>query len=74
MTEGSVLRLAPGEHVVHFYADEPDLIALLADYLREALAADAAAVAIASSEHLATVRSALNAAGEDVAAVEAAAC
>lgn len=71
MTEGSLLRLAPGEHVVHFYADEPDLIALLADYLREALAAEAAAVAIASSEHLAIVRSALNAAGEDVAAVEA---
>lgn len=57
--------VAPGSHLVHFYADDRALAASIAEYVVGGLRSNQAAVLIVEPAHLAAVREALGACGVD---------
>jgi DcmR-like sensory protein len=61
-----------GEHAVHFYADDDELVAVVARYLGPAIAGGDGAIVIANPDHCAAFRGSLGQAGIDVGAAEAA--
>lgn len=60
------IRLADGDHVVHFYAAEDDLVGAAVGYLSGAVRAGDAAIVIATPAHRRSFDAALRAAGVDV--------
>jgi hypothetical protein len=66
------VRPGAGDHVVHFYADDDELAAVIAGHLGPAIAGGDEAVVIADPDHRAAFRGALARAGIDVSAAEAA--
>lgn len=71
MRGSAVSRLQAGDHVVHFYEDDEELVSVVAAYLLEAVGRGGAAIVIASPEHRAAVVAALRDGGADAAAAEA---
>ena len=72
MQANTTMRLAAGDHVVHFYADDDELVAVVTRYLGSALARGDAAVIVATPDHVARFRDGFARAGVDVAAAESA--
>ncbi len=65
VTEAGISTVEPHDHAVHFYADEAELAAVVADYLHAALEAGEVAVVLASAAHRAAFEAALLARGAD---------
>jgi anti-sigma regulatory factor (Ser/Thr protein kinase) len=62
-----LVELEPGDHVVHFYERDEDLIATVSAHLAEALSSGDVAVVVATAAHRAAFDRAMAAAGVDVA-------
>jgi hypothetical protein len=66
MRANTTIRLAPGDHVVRFYEEDDDLVAVVTGYLGSALTRGEAAIVMATSDHAARVRAGFADAGLDV--------
>jgi hypothetical protein len=71
MQANTTIRLAKGDHVVRFYEDDDDLVAVVTRYIGSALAGGEAAVVMATPAHADAFRAAFADAAIDVAAAEA---
>ncbi len=67
---GSSIRLCEGDHVVHFYDAEQELVGVVGSYLAASLSGGDVAVVIATSAHAAAFREAIGAAGLDAFSLE----
>jgi hypothetical protein len=72
MQANTAIRLAKGDHVVRFYEDDDELVAVVNRYIGSALAGGEAAVVVATPEHAERFRQGFVGAGIDVTAAEAA--
>ncbi len=59
------LDINPYDHVVHFYDDEPELVADIAEYIGDGLRQGAPGVVIATADHRRAIEAALRQAGLD---------
>src|SRR4051812_14580314 len=67
----SGVALSPGEHAVHFYERDADLVPAVIGQLGAALRAGEPAIVLATAEHRAALEADLSALDIDVAAAEA---
>jgi hypothetical protein len=72
MQANTAIRLATGDHVVHFYEDDDDLIAVVVRYLGSALGRHEAAVVVATPAHAERFRQGFARSGVDVDGADAA--
>jgi len=59
MQANTTLRLAAGDHVVRFYEDDDELVAIVTGYIGDALASGEAAAIVETSDHAARFRAGL---------------
>ena len=71
MQATTTIRLAKGDHVVRFYDDDDELVAVVTRYIGSALASGEAAVVIATVAHAERFRAGFAEVGIDVAEAEA---
>jgi hypothetical protein len=71
MQANTAIRLAKGDHVVRFYEDDDELVAVVNRYIGSALAGGEAAVVIATPDHAERFRQGFVDAGIDLPAAEA---
>jgi len=71
MRANTAIRLAEGDHVVHFYDDDDDLVAVVVRYLGSALDRSEAAVVVATPRHVERFRQGFARSGLDVDAADA---
>jgi anti-sigma regulatory factor (Ser/Thr protein kinase) len=65
------VRVEPGDHLVHFYEGDDDLVGAVTAYLGEGLRNDETAIVVATATHTAAFEAALSARGIDVAEARA---
>jgi anti-sigma regulatory factor (Ser/Thr protein kinase) len=65
------VRVEPGDHLVHFYGGDDDLVGAVTAYLGDGLCADETVIVVATDTHTAAFEAALGARGIDVAEARA---
>src|SRR3974390_1779354 len=71
MQANTTIRLAAGDHVVHFYEDDDDLVGVVVRYLGSALGRNEAVLVLATPGHAQRFRQGFVRSGVDVDAAEA---